>query len=79
MLIFFGIGYMFPFSCLIDMDATKAALVRASTLPMSVIIVGVGNEDFSEMVKLDADDRALSFGGVRAQRDIVQFVGQSLF
>ena len=30
-----------------DLDLTVAALVRASSLPMSVIIVGVGNEDFS--------------------------------
>ncbi|CAG0885995.1 unnamed protein product [Darwinula stevensoni] len=57
-----------------DMDATKEALVRASTLPMSVIIVGVGNENFAEMERLDADDRGLVANGVPAQRDIVQFV-----
>ena len=30
-----------------DLDLTIAAIVKASNLPMSVIIVGVGNEDFS--------------------------------
>jgi hypothetical protein len=28
-------------------------------LPMSIIIVGVGNEDFGSMVRLDGDDYAL--------------------
>ena len=39
-----------------DMADTKAALVRASRLPMSVIIVGVGQADFSDMRELDADE-----------------------
>jgi hypothetical protein len=30
-----------------DMDATVTALVQASGQPLSVIIVGVGNEDFT--------------------------------
>jgi hypothetical protein len=30
-----------------DLDLTVAAIVKASNLPMSIIIVGVGNEDFS--------------------------------
>lgn len=30
-----------------DMDATIAALVHASTQPLSVIIVGVGSENFA--------------------------------
>jgi hypothetical protein len=30
-----------------DLDLTVAAIIRASSLPMSIIIVGVGNEDFS--------------------------------
>jgi len=42
---------------------------------MSVIIVGVGDEDFEEMELLDGDAQGLvSEDGVRAQRDIVQFV-----
>ena len=42
-----------------DMDATKSALVAASSLPMSVIIIGVGNEDFSAMEELDSDQGML--------------------
>merc|ERR1719283_736940 len=35
-----------------DMEATKAAIVRASDLPMSIIIIGVGSEDFQAMDEL---------------------------
>ncbi|PNF15182.1 Copine-8 [Cryptotermes secundus] len=57
-----------------DMPRTKQAIIRASTLPMSIIIVGVGNADFTAMNELDADTVPLVFNGVQAQRDIVQFV-----
>ena len=30
-----------------DLEATKAAIIAASSLPMSIIIVGVGSADFS--------------------------------
>ena len=42
-----------------DMANTKRAVIRASRLPMSIIIVGVGSCDFNKMVELDADDRQL--------------------
>ena len=58
------------------MDATKEAIIKASHLPMSIIIVGVGQEDFSAMEFLDSDDRLLSYNGKTAARDIVQFVGK---
>ncbi|MEJ1280308.1 copine VII [Cricetulus griseus] len=58
-----------------DMAETRAAIVRASRLPMSIIIVGVGNADFSDMRLLDGDDGPLRCPkGVPAARDIVQFV-----
>ena len=41
---------------LTDMEQTKMAVIRGSHLPMSVIIVGVGAADFSDMEALDADD-----------------------
>lgn len=42
---------------------------------MSVIIVGVGNADFSDMEALDGDKIALTNSkGKRASRDVVQFV-----
>ncbi|XP_052584027.1 copine-7 isoform X2 [Peromyscus californicus insignis] len=58
-----------------DMSDTREAIVRASHLPMSVIIVGVGNADFTDMQILDGDDGVLrSPRGEPALRDIVQFV-----
>ncbi|XP_018015723.1 copine-8 [Hyalella azteca] len=50
------------------------AIVRASVLPLSIIIVGVGDADFSAMEELDGDRVRLSSGGQTAARDIVQFV-----
>jgi vacuolar-type H+-ATPase subunit F/Vma7 len=32
-----------------DMDATIDEIVRATSLPISIIIVGVGSEDFTSM------------------------------
>lgn len=58
-----------------DMDHTCTAIVEASRLPMSIIIVGVGAADFSAMEFLDSDDKLLvSPMGEVAARDIVQFV-----
>ena len=58
-----------------DIKETKAAIVHASALPMSIIIVGVGFADFTAMDCLDADDGVLKdASGNRARRDIVQFV-----
>jgi len=59
---------------LTDMDQTIHMIIEASELPMSIIIVGVGNADFSDMERLDADDALLSIGNRKAKRDIVQFV-----
>ncbi len=49
---------------------------QASTLPMSIIIVGVGNENFAAMDALDADKGGplRTSTGKAAERDIVQFV-----
>lgn len=58
-----------------DMGETKRLLVEASKLPCSVIIVGVGNEEFEKMVDLDSDDKLLKDDKNRkCKRDIVQFV-----
>ncbi len=58
-----------------DMDATRSAIVAASTLPLSIIIVGIGQADFEAMNILDGDGARLTDSrGVPAQRDIVQFV-----
>ncbi|PAV88527.1 hypothetical protein WR25_07907, partial [Diploscapter pachys] len=59
-----------------DMAKTKQAIISASSLPLSIIIIGVGNDPFESMVELDsdADDHLLTHEGRTAQRDIVQFV-----
>ena len=59
-----------------DMQRSIDAIVDATHLPLSIIIVGVGNADFTNMEILDADDNPLrhSHTGKVMQRDIVQFV-----
>uniref|UniRef100_A0A3B3TGG1 Copine family member 9 n=1 Tax=Paramormyrops kingsleyae TaxID=1676925 RepID=A0A3B3TGG1_9TELE len=57
-----------------DMVQTKEAVVNASALPMSIIIVGVGPAEFDAMEELDGDDVRVSSRGRLAERDIVQFV-----
>lgn len=61
--------------CIHDMSETINAIVKGSHLPLSIIIVGVGNEDFKDMEVLDSDGVVLRTAlGVPALRDIVQFV-----
>lgn len=58
-----------------DLDQTKQAIVNSSKLPMSIIIVGVGEADFKAMEVLDGDNGVLkSSTGEPVARDIVQFV-----
>jgi len=58
-----------------DMDETVDSLVEASFLPISVIIIGIGDADFSNMDTLDADEEPLvDRNGRKADRDLVQFV-----
>ncbi|KAL4144256.1 hypothetical protein PRNP1_013394 [Phytophthora ramorum] len=60
---------------IMDMQQTIDELVEASTLPLSIVIVAVGNADFTAMNALDADDKLLvDSRRRRAARDIVQFV-----
>ena len=46
---------------------------------MSIIIVGVGGANFSEMEALDSDKGRLRANGQVASRDIVQFVEMRKF
>jgi hypothetical protein len=59
-----------------DMQKTIDQIVRGSTLPLSIIIVGVGNDDFENMDILDADEVPLYSTKYRKnmEADIVQFV-----
>ena len=59
-----------------DYEDTVDALVEGSFLPLSVIIVGIGDSpDFKYMEQLDGDEIPLiSSNGKKRQRDLVQFV-----
>jgi hypothetical protein len=59
-----------------DMEYTIDEVVRCSGLPVSIIITGVGNDNFSNMDILDADVHPLYSKRLQkyAARDIVQFV-----
>lgn len=58
-----------------DMPQTISLLVKLSALPCSIIIVGVGNADFSQMDTLDGDGGLLrDSAGNAVLRDLVQFV-----
>uniref|UniRef100_A0A8C2J1T5 Copine I n=1 Tax=Cyprinus carpio TaxID=7962 RepID=A0A8C2J1T5_CYPCA len=58
-----------------DLDQTRQSIVNSSKLPMSIIIVGVGEADFKAMEFLDGDNGVLkSVTGEPVARDIVQFV-----
>ncbi|XP_052824651.1 copine-8 isoform X2 [Octopus bimaculoides] len=57
-----------------DMPQTMEAVVNASKLPMSIIIIGIGDADFEAMEILDGDEVRVSSRGKYAERDIVQFV-----
>jgi hypothetical protein len=56
------------------MDQTVDLLVNNSHLPLSIIIVGIGNADFKNMDTLDGDNGLYNSKGTKALRDIVQFV-----
>ena len=38
-----------------DMEETINSIIEASYLPLSIIIIGIGNDDFKEMHILDGD------------------------
>jgi len=56
------------------MKDTVNLLVKNTNLPLSIIIVGVGEANFENMVALDGDHGLYNSNGVKAARDIVQFV-----
>ncbi len=57
-----------------DMEQTINCLIKSAQLPLSVIIIGVGKADFTNMIILDGDDGLFNSEGVKAERDLVQFV-----
>ena len=72
---FYTVLVIITASSISDMDETVKAVVEASVLPLSIIIVGVGNARFEDAVYLDSDAARLKdSSGRTAVRDIVQFV-----
>lgn len=58
-----------------DMPATINKIIEASqSHPLAIVIVGIGNADFSAMRRLDGDDAELRGSRGNSGRDIVQFV-----
>ena len=55
-----------------DMKETRDLVVECAEYPLSVIIIGIGDADFSCMVELDGDEAVLrNTRGEPAIRDIV--------
>ena len=58
-----------------DYQSTVDEIIQANNSPLSIIFVGIGDNDFTTLENLDADKKELiSSDRVRAKRDIVQFV-----
>lgn len=74
----YTILFMLTDGDIVDIDDTKAAIVEASKAPLSIIIVGIGNQvhadQFQQMRMLDSDGKLLQYKSSVAERDIVQFV-----
>lgn len=49
-----------------DMDETKKCIVQSSHLPMSIIIIGIGDGDFTNMEILDGDEGLWDYEGNKA-------------
>ena len=65
---------------IMDYEETVDEIIKASALPLSIVIVGVGDENFEAMEKLDSDKCLLTNNkGQKASRDIVQFVSYRQF
>lgn len=54
-----------------DMDETKKLIVDCADLPLSIIIIGIGDADFADMDILDGDDGLEDYLGRKAKRDLV--------
>ena len=58
-----------------DTEVVEDLLVKCGRLPLSVIIVGIGNGDWGLMHRLDDDDCLMTdLNGNKTERDLVQFV-----
>jgi len=58
-----------------DFNDTVDRIVKASSLPLSIVIVGIGDKDFGLIKSLDSDSQLLkNSNGEQCERDIVDFI-----
>lgn len=62
-----------------DYDLTLQELIKLSHLPISVVIIGIGNQDFGKMNSFDFSNGPLRRGRTVAKRPFVQFVPYNAF
>lgn len=73
--LFYGVLIIITDGEVKDMDQTIQAIIEAAELPMSVILIGVGNANFDDLSRLDGNKEKLrSNANVSPSRDIVTFV-----
>lgn len=48
--------------CIHDMRETIDLIVECTNYPLSIIIIGLGNGDYTAMERLDSDDKTLKDG-----------------
>jgi len=65
--------------CISDIEKIKEMIIDADDVPLSIVIVGVGNGDFIKMKELDGDNNVLKYNNMISKRDIIQFVPISKF
>lgn len=59
---------------LTDFEEARDQIVESSELPVSIIIIGIGENKFTLYSKLDKQEKRLKSGsGVLAKRENVQF------
>lgn len=57
-----------------DMEETMRVIEEAASLPISLIIIGLGEEDYSSMEVLDCGEGSAKGVDFNPMRDVVQFV-----
>lgn len=56
-----------------DLEQCRGLIVELSRLPLSIVLVGMGQSSLKDLAGLDSDNRLLEQDGQLALRDIVQF------
>ena len=57
-----------------DIDETIDSLVESSYLPISIIIIGIGNADFNYFESINVDKMILDMDGKNIDRNLIQFI-----